>query len=360
MSTVRISGVIVPSEYDMEWFADLIDRGVMTPQSRVQSALERADKSEPLELYINSPGGSVFSANEILNMCRDWEKETEQSITVTVGALAASAAGMLATALGPVRAHANSRFMFHSAASFQVGGPGAMEDIAGLLHSINDEQTRRLVDDYGFDADVVNEWFSEGRMGWIDAKAALEHGIAAEIVDAPAEPLQLTDDDVAEYNRHGLAGIAALVAGDEDPGPGSEQELPPDRTVTQAHVDMAYEEGYAAGEAAGAAHEKKTLAAEIETLSRKLTVAEHTIAEQETALKAAKLKCARLDRGLRDEGTGDQEPSAGATGDEYWRRVDELVADGVSKNSAMLRVQREHPDAFAEMLANAKRNHAGE
>lgn len=376
MSTVRISGVIVPSDYDMQWFDDEIARGVMTPLSRVESALRDASDDEPLTVYINSPGGSVFAGNEMLNALRSWERETGQAVNVTVGAMAASAAGTLAVMLGPVSAHANSRFMFHSATSVQIGGPRAMEDVADLLDGINSDVVTALVSRYGFDPDAVATWFSEGRMGWVDANEAVERGLVSEIIDEPANPLAMTERDLAEYARHGLDGIAAIIAADigdqtmdedkntevtetestvdttEETTVTDEETTETDATeeaqvITSAHVDMAYEEGYAAGEAAAKAEGSEALAEEL--------AAEKQRADELTVqVSALRMKVARLDKGFKPGNGSGSEPSAESSGDEYWRRVAELCDDGVEKGVAMLRVQREHPEAHKAMLAAAK------
>jgi ClpP class serine protease len=84
--------VIVPSNYDVEWAKDYITRGIIAPESYIRRAIDNYDKSKPMEVYINSPGGSVFSAYEIINALSAWQAETKQPINITVGAMAASAA----------------------------------------------------------------------------------------------------------------------------------------------------------------------------------------------------------------------------------------------------------------------------
>ena len=67
MSRLNLRGVIVPSEYDATWAAAYIDKGIIMPESRFRALLGEAAKSEPLTVYVNSPGGSVFSAGEMVN-----------------------------------------------------------------------------------------------------------------------------------------------------------------------------------------------------------------------------------------------------------------------------------------------------
>jgi len=67
MSRINLRGVIVPSEYDASWADGYIEKGIILPESRFRSMLAEASKAEPLTVYVNSPGGSVFSAGEMVN-----------------------------------------------------------------------------------------------------------------------------------------------------------------------------------------------------------------------------------------------------------------------------------------------------
>ena len=92
MSRIEIRGVIVPSFYDTEWAQQYIEKGLITPESTFRTALSEAATDAPLEVYVNSPGGSVFSAYEMVNAVRDWKRENNQKANVTIGAIAASEA----------------------------------------------------------------------------------------------------------------------------------------------------------------------------------------------------------------------------------------------------------------------------
>ena len=110
MSRINLRGVIVPSEYDASWAAGYIEKGIIIPESRFRAMLSAATKSEPLEVYVNSPGGSVFSAGEMVNAVREWKAETKQPVNVILGALTASAASAFAIMVADtIRAHANAK-----------------------------------------------------------------------------------------------------------------------------------------------------------------------------------------------------------------------------------------------------------
>jgi ATP-dependent protease ClpP protease subunit len=79
-----------------EYFTEKIDRLI-------------ADGVTDIEVYINSPGGSMVDANEIINQL----KRFTGSKTVKLGALCASAATIIACSLDSVEAAQNTQFMIH-------------------------------------------------------------------------------------------------------------------------------------------------------------------------------------------------------------------------------------------------------
>jgi ATP-dependent Clp protease protease subunit len=174
--------------------------------------LARADKKAPLEIYINSPGGSVFAGNEMINAVNAWAKETGQSIDITVGAMAASMAAAMTVNMNAakVRVHKNSKLMFHGAWTMTEGGADAHKDEAGLLEKINNDIKTTLVSRYKLEPERVDSWFAEGRAGWLSAQEAKEVGIAAEIVDAEDKPQKINKTVSAMLSDRGLK-IAAIL-----------------------------------------------------------------------------------------------------------------------------------------------------
>ena len=216
---IQIRGVIVGSGYDSDWMKPYIAKGVLTPESTIREAL--TSSAEDVEIYINSQGGSVFAANEMINAMREF-KASGKDLTITIGAIAASAAANLVLLAGAskIRIHENGKMMFHGAATYTEGGAGAHADSKELLARINAEVQTALVARKKLSPEQVAEWFSEGRMGWLTAKEALAAGLVDEIIGAPAAALKMTRTDVSALQERGLA-VAALV-------------LDPDCTVVQS------------------------------------------------------------------------------------------------------------------------------
>ena len=234
MNRIEIRGVIVSSDFDAPYFSGHIDRGVITPESRARLALAAMRQGDDVEIYINSPGGFVFAGNEILNAINDAAARGVK-VTLTVGAYAASiAAAIIAQARGvTVRAHRNSKLMFHGAYSITVGGEQIHRDEAELLARINADIKQALVA-RGADAAKIADWFAEGREGWINAAEAVEIGLVHEIVDAddelPAAVVRASDvDELAQYDIRIAACDAVRIITDETQGEAAAASPAPDQ-----------------------------------------------------------------------------------------------------------------------------------
>ena len=198
MPKVNITGTIVGADYDNWWWQDEITSGALTCSNR--KIFEIASVMTDLELVINSFGGYVTEALAIVHAVRSWKAaHKSSSLVITVGALAASAAANMVVELmdiaDVVQCFQESEFMFHSASSFVNGGPEAMMDEAKFLNDINNNVKKMLMERCTFDADKVDEWFKEGRMGWINADEALAAGLVMVITkgETPEMPMKVDE-----------------------------------------------------------------------------------------------------------------------------------------------------------------------
>ena len=183
--TIKIQGTIVSPDYDNAFFGAWIDKGVITPSSRVVSAIEGAE--EPIDLYINSYGGDVFAGGEM--MIALVKAQTSGKLrTVEVGSLAASMAANIVAALkangGKVTAHANTQLMYHGCYTIAEGGAQHLEDTADSLRSINEAVISNL---NRIGITECRAWFAEGREKWLDATEARKLGIVDEVAEDGAE-----------------------------------------------------------------------------------------------------------------------------------------------------------------------------
>lgn len=228
---ITVSGVIVGQSFDSQWFESAIQKGVITPLSRIQSAFASA---KDVTLYINSQGGSIWAGNEIVNAVNA-HIAAGNDVEIVVGALAASAAaGILAQVNGAskVVSAKNAAIMFHSAATETWGGPGAHEDSAKILSDYNAQIIDALVAKSGKPASEFEGWFAEGRMAWLTAKQAkalkLVDEISGEVAEKPSAPEQ---SDQTVYADHKLDAAAFSL-----PEPGSEFAMQALREEYEARI----------------------------------------------------------------------------------------------------------------------------
>ena len=336
MSRIELRGVIVPSIYDSEWAADYIAKGLITPESFFRRELAKAATDQPLDVYINSPGGSVFAAYEMVNAVRDWKIANGQTVNITVGAMAASAASMFAVSVaGTVKAHQNAKMMFHGASTETWGGKGAHEDSVTLLGQINADIQQVLIQRFNMDPDTVAEWFAEGRMGWLTAEEMLAAGIVSEIITEDDAAIDFDDAAVAVIDEHGL-DIAAVLetpktedegnesgesaddstgdtsegeeggtdTGDTGQGDTSENEGESGAPEDEAGTEGSYQDGLAIGRSAAigeTAEQMEALKAKLETAE---ALASKHQSERDKALeqvKQTRADCDKVCAGLRAE-----------------------------------------------------------
>ena len=217
---INIVGAIVGQSFDNSWFSSAIDKGVITPVSRIIDALKSA---KDVSLYINSQGGSIWAGNEMVNAINA-HIAAGHEVEVDVGALSASAAaGILVQLSGAVRVIAarNAQIMFHSASTETWGGPEALRDDAVVLDNYNNSIISALAAKSGKPESEFKAWFAEGRAKWLTAQQALDlkliDAVSGNIAQAPARP----DESESGHLAENKLDIAAFEIPQPEPEPES-------------------------------------------------------------------------------------------------------------------------------------------
>ena len=228
---VKIQGTIVSPDYDDGFFESWIDKGIITPSSRVVGSIENA--TEPIELYINSYGGDVFAGGEMMIALLK-ASAAGKLASVEVGTIAASMAANIVAALRangvPVTANANSELMFHGCYTETVGGAQHHEDVAESLRNVNESVISNL---NRIGITECRAWFAEGREKWIGAEDGLAMGLFSEINGTEAEAP--TD---AKSIATKLAAFAASITTRKDYAMSIDDTIP---TATETVAETATE-----------------------------------------------------------------------------------------------------------------------
>ena len=277
---VKIQGTIVSPDYDDGFFESWIDKGIITPSSRVVGSIENA--TEPIDLYINSYGGDVFAGGEMMIALLK-ASAAGKLASVEVGTIAASMAANIVAALRangvPVTANANSELMFHGCYTETVGGAQHHEDVAESLRNVNESVIANL---NRIGITECRAWFAEGREKWIGAEDGLAMGLFSEINGTEAEAP--TD---AKSIATKLAAFAASITTRKDYTMSIDETIPTaTETVAETATETASKEVKATGEGNDTGVEAKPVQATSEAPAE--VVSESDIEARVTALANAR------------------------------------------------------------------------
>ncbi|GGG32890.1 hypothetical protein GCM10007425_29450 [Lysinibacillus alkalisoli] len=130
MTTIKIRGPIVDA--DEAWIYDWFGMQHTTAE-KVEKELNEA--SGKVTVIINSPGGSVYEANEIYHMLKKYSETNE--LSVEIAGIAASAASYIATAAKDVAISPLAQIMVHNASAVSRGDYRDMQHTSDVLQKVN-------------------------------------------------------------------------------------------------------------------------------------------------------------------------------------------------------------------------------
>ena len=343
---VKIQGTIVSPDYDDGFFESWIDKGIITPSSRVVGSIENA--TEPIDLYINSYGGDVFAGGEMLIALLK-ASASGKLASVEVGSIAASMAANIVAALRangvPVTANANSELMFHGCYTETIGGAQHHEDVAESLRNVNESVITNL---NRIGITECRAWFSEGREKWIGAEDGLAMGLFSEINGTKAEAP--TD---AKSIATKLAAFAASITTRKDYTMSIDETIPVNggEAVTEDTVQEAVQQAEETSEENATNEATTTPAVDVEALAEARANERFAglQAKHDQMISELKAKLAESVKGLA---------SVTAERDQLKADVDRLTASH-SEEVALLRAQLEAEKSAHESVVANVLSHVG-
>ncbi|MGI3212878.1 head maturation protease, ClpP-related [Roseovarius tibetensis] len=169
----------------------------------------------PIDLRLNSPGGSVFDAVAIHNAL----SRHAGAVTVWIDGIAASAASYVAMAGDEIVMPENAFLMIHDPSGLVMGTASDMRDMAGTLDKIGASMLRGYAARSGKpEAEIAAFLAAET---WFDAAEALEAGLATRL----AEPVRIAAAfDIGRFRNAPPELVEAVeaVAPDEDAAIGAD------------------------------------------------------------------------------------------------------------------------------------------
>jgi ATP-dependent Clp protease, protease subunit len=173
----------------------------------------------PIDLRLNSPGGSVFDAVAIYNAL----SRHAGTVTVWIDGIAASAASYIAMAGDEIIMPENSFLMIHDPSGIVMGTAADMRDMAGALDKMAASMTRGYAARSGKPEGEIAALMAAET--WFDARDALDLGLATRM----AEPVRIAASfDIGRF-RNAPPELVEAVAETVVTSNGFEDD--PDQTV---------------------------------------------------------------------------------------------------------------------------------
>ena len=210
-ATVRITGAIWGWSNISEWFRGKIEKF-------------NADGVTNLHVYINTPGGDVFQANEIYNEI----KAFKGTVTGEGGALVASAGTYIALACDTFEMPSNGQWMYHKPHGVVRGNEDEVESSLQLLKNITADYKKSYAEKTKLtETQIENKWV-KGDV-WLSAKQALKDGF---ITGIKKEPAKITKDAAALFAAIGCP--VEMKATAEPKKPQQQKQKPSTMTELEA------------------------------------------------------------------------------------------------------------------------------
>lgn len=167
-------------------------------------------------LYINSPGGDCFEANEIVNVI----KRFPGKVTGEGGAMVASAATYIAIHCATFAMPENGLFMIHQPRGFASGRKAEIESYLSLLSKMSQTYYEAYKARTTLPEKEFKEKWEAGDF-WMNAKEAKQNGFATSITGKTT----ITEATASMIAEAGYAGMVAVTEYQSNNNPKKEEEM---------------------------------------------------------------------------------------------------------------------------------------
>lgn len=208
MSKLTLNGYVVGN--DDQWLYDYLGVAAFSP-STVRTAIENTPEGEPLEVEINSGGGSVFAGFEIYSLLYSAPCDT----VAIVQSLAGSAASTIMAGCKRVLMSPVAQVMIHLPSSCAEGNQDVMTQEAKVLESITQSIINGYLSRCGAKCDRKELERLMRAESWLTAQEAVALGLADGILGE-----ENGDSGVSPTIINSVgSGIRALFSNNLDPLP---------------------------------------------------------------------------------------------------------------------------------------------
>lgn len=168
-----------------------------TTASSFRDDLDNLGDVSTINLYINSPGGSVFEGVAIHNML----KRHEAKVNVRIDALAASIASVIAMAGDTIYMPKNSMLMIHNPWTIALGNAKELRKTADDLDRIGGSAVQSYLQKAGdkLTEEKLQEMLDEET--WLSADEAYQYGLADVVEEENQMAASINKDFFAQYKN---------------------------------------------------------------------------------------------------------------------------------------------------------------
>lgn len=181
----NLFGTIVENED--KWIYEWFGMEAVCPKDIID-AIAKIDDKETIDVYINSPGGSVFAGSSIYSTLR----ELHDRVKIHVVGIAASAASVVACA-GQSDISPTAMLMIHNSSSACRGDYHTMDKESEVLQQVNKAIAAAYTAKTGMSEQEALDIMDKET--WITAAQAVEYGlidsIAGQELNKPANSSQM-------------------------------------------------------------------------------------------------------------------------------------------------------------------------
>jgi ATP-dependent protease ClpP protease subunit len=159
---------------------DIIDPYWGVSAGNISKELDNLNGTNTLNVYINSPGGSVFEARAIMASLQRFNGKK----IAHIDSLCASAATSIALACDEVQMTEGAMFMIHNASTLAYGDKDDMRETANVLEKVEGAIVNDYVSKTGKDEQEIKDMMNAET--WFTAQEALDNGFIDSIKPSPS------------------------------------------------------------------------------------------------------------------------------------------------------------------------------
>lgn len=187
--------IIISRPIDDMLAGEIIDHILAINDFDAQASELRSYQPEPIEMFINSGGGSALAGFAIIGAM---EMSETPIVTYGMGIIGSMALGIFMA--GDVRiAHRMARFMYHSVAYGMEGHIQDHEDARREANVLQDMYNSLFLEKSKLTKEMMDKIRKEKRDFFFSAKKAVKLGIADEVMEKPEKKFDLVTQE--EYEQ---------------------------------------------------------------------------------------------------------------------------------------------------------------